>query len=57
MKESNILTAKNPFSMLAKPSGPICNIDCSYCFYLDKSPTTSKFHPNLPMCDNLLSLI
>ncbi len=21
--------------MLAKPVGPICNLDCSYCFYLD----------------------
>jgi uncharacterized protein len=31
---------KNPplpaFSVLAKPIGPICNLDCSYCFYLEK---------------------
>ncbi|WDE95266.1 anaerobic sulfatase maturase [Lentisphaera profundi] len=25
-----------PFHILAKPSGPICNLDCDYCFYLDK---------------------
>jgi len=25
-----------PFSIIAKPIGPICNIDCKYCFYLDK---------------------
>lgn len=24
-------------SLLIKPSGPDCNLDCSYCFYLDKS--------------------
>ena len=22
--------------MLAKPSGPICNLDCEYCFFLSK---------------------
>lgn len=25
-----------PFHLMAKPSGPACNLDCSYCFYLDK---------------------
>src|SRR5512140_1844239 len=24
------------FHVLAKPVGPICNLDCKYCFYLDK---------------------
>lgn len=24
------------FHMLAKPSGPICNLDCQYCFFLSK---------------------
>lgn len=29
---------KNPvaFQIIAKPTGPICNIDCTYCFYLEK---------------------
>ncbi len=22
--------------LMAKPVGPICNLDCSYCFYLEK---------------------
>lgn len=26
-----------PFHVLAKPTGPACNLDCGYCFYLDKS--------------------
>jgi uncharacterized protein len=25
-----------PFSLLAKPTGPICNLDCEYCFFLSK---------------------
>lgn len=24
------------FHVLAKPVGPLCNLDCSYCYYLDK---------------------
>src|SRR5579872_4354094 len=24
------------FSVLSKPIGPICNLDCKYCFYLEK---------------------
>ena len=29
-------TAPASFHVLAKPSGPICNLDCSYCFFLEK---------------------
>ncbi len=29
-------TAPVGFHVLAKPSGPICNLDCSYCFFLEK---------------------
>jgi len=31
-------TAARPsaFHILAKPSGAVCNLDCKYCFYLDK---------------------
>lgn len=24
------------FHIMSKPTGPICNLDCSYCFYLEK---------------------
>ncbi|WP_312359190.1 hypothetical protein, partial [Mixta calida] len=23
--------------VMAKPSGAVCNIDCTYCFYLEKA--------------------
>lgn len=25
-----------PFHVMAKPMGPICNLNCTYCFYLEK---------------------
>ncbi len=27
---------KSPFHVMTKPTGPICNLDCKYCFYLEK---------------------
>ena len=29
-------SAPESFHLLAKPSGAICNLDCAYCFFLDK---------------------
>lgn len=26
----------NQFQLMAKPSGSVCNIDCTYCYYLEK---------------------
>ena len=31
-----ITNAGRPFHILTKPVGPICNLDCKYCFYLEK---------------------
>src|SRR5262249_53117483 len=34
------------FHIMAKPTGPICNLDCKYCFYLEKEnlyPNTSDW--------------
>ncbi len=33
---SGPLTRSAPFHLLAKPTGPICNLDCEYCFFLSK---------------------
>jgi len=29
-------SAPRPFHLLAKPTGAVCNLDCTYCFYLSK---------------------
>lgn len=33
-----------PFHVLAKPIGPICNLDCQYCFYLRKEAMFADHH-------------
>ena len=30
------MRAAIPFHVMTKPIGPICNLDCTYCFYLEK---------------------
>jgi uncharacterized protein len=32
-----------PFHVMSKPIGPVCNLDCTYCFYLEKE---NLFPPN-----------
>ena len=31
-----IVPSNEQFHIMAKPSGPACNLDCDYCFYLEK---------------------
>ena len=45
----NPVVSKTPFNIITKPIGPICNIDCAYCFYLEKTklyPRTKSFKMN-----------
>ena len=44
-----------PTYVMAKPAGSICNLNCSYCYYLEKE----KLYQNrkkLEMSDELLEL-
>lgn len=41
-----------PFTLLIKPSGSDCNIDCRYCFYKDRSPEFG--HGRQRMSDEVL---
>ena len=36
MNHPPITNSARPFHILTKPIGPICNLDCKYCFYLEK---------------------
>ena len=38
--------ATRPFHVMTKPMGPLCNLDCQYCFYLEKEglfPDNERF--------------
>lgn len=42
---------RSPFHIVAKPIGPMCNMNCSYCFYSEKQ----SFYPAAkPMTDEML---
>lgn len=45
------------FHVLAKPIGPICNLDCKYCFYLEKErlyPEETSWRMPLEVLDNYI---
>lgn len=42
MNQLSINSAGRGFHVLTKPVGPICNLDCKYCFYLEKE----KLYPS-----------
>lgn len=46
--------APRPFHILAKPIGPICNLDCSYCFYLEKEDMYPDAPNHFKMSDETL---
>jgi uncharacterized protein len=41
------------FNIIAKPIGPVCNLDCKYCFYTEKHALFPKVH-NYRMSDEVL---
>ena len=46
-----------PFHVMVKPVGPICNLDCKYCFYLEKEslyPARENFRMAPEMLDSYI---
>src|SRR5579862_9003019 len=41
-------------SLLIKPVSAVCNLDCSYCFYLDREADPYESLPGRRMCDETL---
>lgn len=39
---------------MAKPTGSVCNIDCTYCFYLEKEALYPERNKNWRMSDETL---
>jgi uncharacterized protein len=36
------LRGPNAFSIMVKPTGPLCNLNCTYCYYLEKKKLFGK---------------
>ena len=45
--------SSRPFHVMTKPIGPACNLDCTYCFYLEKAKLYPETH-NWRMPDDVL---
>jgi uncharacterized protein len=43
-----------PFHIMAKPHGPICNLDCTYCYYLEKENLYAAKGRDYRMSDTVL---
>ncbi|MGD0220804.1 MAG: anaerobic sulfatase-maturation protein [Terriglobia bacterium] len=41
-RDKNSARELTAFHVMAKPMGPICNLDCRYCFYLEKEKLYEK---------------
>ncbi|MCP1105271.1 anaerobic sulfatase maturase [Serratia nevei] len=48
------MTATNGCQVMAKPTGSVCNIDCTYCFYLEKEALYPERQQNWRMSDETL---
>jgi uncharacterized protein len=48
-------TASEPFVVMAKPVGPLCNLKCTYCYYLETERFYESSHP-FRMSDSLLEM-
>jgi uncharacterized protein len=47
--------ALEPFVVMAKPVGPLCNLECSYCYYLETESFYKSLHQSR-MSDSLLEM-
>lgn len=54
-ERSDRLYKDNSFHILAKPAGPLCNLDCKYCFYTEKEALFPK-NTTFQMTDAVLEM-
>jgi len=48
------MSATKPFHIMAKPHGAICNLNCTYCYYLEKENLYTKGGREFRMSDAVL---
>lgn len=49
------MTGPSVFNIMIKPCGSVCNLDCRYCYYLDKASLYGGHEPK--MSDELLEKV
>jgi uncharacterized protein len=52
------VSSAEPFVVMAKPVGPICNLDCGYCYYLGKKalfPPQERFRMTPQVLESYIS--
>ncbi len=55
MRQPTPAGASTDFHLMAKPSGALCNLDCSYCFYLEKEALYAQDASRFRMRDDVLA--
>jgi uncharacterized protein len=52
------LNRPNAFNVMVKPTGPVCNLNCTYCYYLEKKklyPDEKDFRLREDILENFIS--
>ena len=49
LQDAERLTGPAAFNLMLKPAGSLCNLDCSYCYYLDKSEIYGGREPRMDL--------
>ena len=49
LDEAARVTGPRAFSIMLKPAGSLCNMDCAYCYYLDKSIIYGRREPRMTL--------
>lgn len=47
LEDARRLTGPPAFNLMLKPAGSLCNLDCAYCYYLDKSEIYGGREPRM----------
>ena len=47
LDDARRITGPLAFNLMLKPAGSLCNLDCAYCYYLDKSEIYGGVEPRM----------